>query len=196
MWCSNCHQDVPGVAHAASGRLVCSQCQQPIGGRRRGTITPICDEGIELTEQVRTRKKAASPIRTDDWSIRQRARQLDRTLRRPMHFAATATKSPIGAGRFDPPQDLFEQLHRTASPTIATAEPPITSAKQLQRRNSTAGQILAWLVVMLGTTTLAAGVGLIGWSRYTNQMTHWNLALSLALGGQGALYVRLRKPRR
>jgi hypothetical protein len=53
------------------------------------------------------------------------------------------------------------------------------------------GQLFAWLIVAAGTITLIGGVGLIGWSISTNQMQHWNLALSLALGGQGALILGL-----
>jgi hypothetical protein len=39
----------------------------------------------------------------------------------------------------------------------------------------------------MGSLTMAAGLGLIGWSLAVNQLQYWNLALGLALGGQGTL---------
>src|SRR5688500_13246095 len=189
MWCSNCHQDVPGVAHAATGRLVCSQCQRPMAAGRKAPSSPICDEGIELAEQVATRKRAAPPVRTDDWTVRQRARKLDRALRRPLHVtSSSATTTPFGARRFDPPQHLLDHYERALTPAITTSE---TTPPQIRRSRATAGQVLAWLIVAGGTITLLAGIGLLGWSHSANQMQHWNLALSLALGGQGALILGL-----
>ncbi len=190
MWCGNCHQDVPSVSQGA--RLVCSQCQRPITKRSANYDTPICDEGIELTDPVAVRKNAAPPVRTDDWNARRRVRELDRALRRPLHInTAAATATPIGARRFDPPQGLFDANWPSSGPTIETATPPITSATQLRLPPSNAGQIISWLVVAFGTLTLGAGIGVIGWSLSMNQMAHWNLALSLALGGQGTLILGL-----
>ena len=50
---------------------------------------------------------------------------------------------------------------------------------------------MAWFVVGLGAVGLIAGVGLIAWSLATAQMMYWNLALGLALGGQGMLILGL-----
>jgi hypothetical protein len=47
------------------------------------------------------------------------------------------------------------------------------------------------LVVAAGTIALVAGVGLIGWCLSTNLMIYWDLALGLALGGQGGLILGL-----
>jgi hypothetical protein len=160
--------------------------------RQQDHSTPICDKGIELTEQVATAAAAAPPIRPDDWSIRQRTRELNRTLRRPMHLGASAaTATPHSPRRFDPPQNLFDQTEQVPTPAIATAMPTAVSAIQLKTRRSKSGQVFAWLVVAMSTIALAAGVGLIGWSLSTNQMVYWNLALGLALGGQGGLILGL-----
>jgi hypothetical protein len=192
MWCSNCHQDLPGVNHPATGRLVCSRCQHAMTGSRV-TRSGVCDDGIDLTEPVVTTKKTSSPpIRADDWSARRRARELDRALRRPMHIGVPVTKNPLlGARRFDPPQDLFDQLEQVTTPAIKTDEPPITSAKQLIRRQTGAAQVFSWLVVATGALTVAGGVGLLSWSLFGNVITYWNLALGLTLGGQGALILGL-----
>jgi hypothetical protein len=161
-----------------------------MAGRRQAPPAPICDDGIELTEHSARRKTAVPPIRTDDWSIRQRARELDRALRRPVHFgkpAATITRP--SARRFDPPQSFLDQCDQLPAPTAAMTMPLATT--RVQQRHSILGQVLAWLIVAAGTVALAAGIGLIGWTLSTNQMQHWNLALSLSLGGQGALILGL-----
>jgi hypothetical protein len=161
-----------------------------MAGRRSVDATPICDEGIELSQQVKVRKNADPPTRNDDWSVRQRARELDRALRRPMHFGATsASMTPPGKRRFDPPQSLLDQYEHVPTPAVTTMQPSATPPVRQSR--TTAGQIVAWLIVTAGTITLLAGVGLIGWSLSAPQMQHWNLALSLALGGQGTLILGL-----
>jgi hypothetical protein len=158
-----------------------------MAGRRQVPAAPICDEGIELTEQLALRKKAAPPIRMEDWSIRQKARELDRALRRPMHFRPSPTSS-LGKRRHDPPQNLIDQYAQTPPPAVTTTA---TTTSQIRPSRTTAGQIFAWLIVASGTITLLAGIGLIAWSLSTKQLEHWNLALSLALGGQGALILGL-----
>ena len=160
--------------------------------RKQDHTSPICDEGIELTERVATAVAAAPPIRTDDWSTRQRTRELNRTLRPPMRIGASAaTVTPHSPRRFDPPQNLFEQAERVTTPAIATTMPTAALATQLRTRRSKTGQVFAWLVVATGTIALLAGVGLIAWSLSANQMIYWDLALGLALGGQGGLILGL-----
>lgn len=68
---------------------------------------------------------------------------------------------------------------------------PATSTRQVRPSRTTAGQILSWLIVAGGAIALLAGIALIGWSLAQTQMRHWNLALGLALGGQGALILGL-----
>jgi hypothetical protein len=161
-----------------------------MAGRRNASTAPICDDGIELTEQAPRRKNAAPPVRTDDWFIRQRSRELHRALRRPMHFGSSVgTFTPSTAKRFDPPQGLLDQYTQTPSPNVTTATAP--SIARSRQNGTTASQVFAWLVVAAGTITLVAGIGLIAWSLSTKQLQHWNLALSLALGGQGALILGL-----
>jgi hypothetical protein len=185
MWCGNCHQDVPGVAHAASGRLVCSRCQQPVAGSDPHA-SRVCDDGIELTESLAAVKNSSPPLQTD-WTIRQRARELDRALRRPLHIALPKAHSLSAGHRIEPRQGLFETLDNAVAPTIAMAGRSESHTPSPRPITSVAGQVFAWLVVMSGAAALIAGVSIIGWSHYAKKAADWNLALSLALGGQGAL---------
>ncbi len=192
MWCSQCHQDVPAVAHAASGRLVCSRCQRPMARTKAASSTPICDEGIALDERAAAVATAAPPIRTDDWSARKRSRELERKLRRPSGICAiSGSSTPHGARRFDPPQNLFDQIEHVTTPATLTGTSLSTTATPSRSHHAASRQIFAWLVVALGTIALLAGVGLIAWSLSANQMKYWNLAIGLALGGQGGLILGL-----
>jgi hypothetical protein len=187
MWCSTCHQDVPGVAHDVTRRMVCARCQRPLRTKKPPHAAAICDEGLALDEPAAATAAATLP-RVDDWSVRERLRYLDRELRRPNVAAATASNPfPQGPRRFDPPQLNFEDLAQAA---VASFTPPsdyATRRAAARQRQAKGGQIFAWLIVLAGILILASGIGLVVWSLSTTQMLFWNLALGLALGGQGLL---------
>jgi hypothetical protein len=180
MWCSTCQQDVPGIAHSASGRVVCSRCQQPLRGNSPPHAAAICDQGIPL--DVPAAAQAASlPPKIDDWSSRRQVRRLDRELRRPTAPHARPLEN-VGGGRrrFDPPTNLFD-------------EPPAvnTAISAYVPRRSAGGQFVSWLVIFAGAAVLFAGLGLLSWSLAAGRADAWNLAVGLTLGGQGVLILGL-----
>jgi hypothetical protein len=192
MWCSTCHQDTPGVAHAATGRIVCSRCQQPLRSRKASAAAQICDEGIALDEQAAPVATAAEIFRKDDWPAQQRVRSLARELKRPNIAAKTSSeKAPLSRHRFEPPEDFFGQFPPTPLPSLTPAALQSSSNSALQAKNSESSQIVAWLIVIAGVFSLASGLGLITWSISTKTMTHWNLGFGLAVGGQGTLILGL-----
>ena len=108
MWCSTCQQETPGVAHATSGRFVCSRCQRPMPRRNSTHTTRICDEGLALDEPqlAATTATGTTPFRTDEWAAGQRVRKAVRELRRPNPTTATSTnRIASDRRRFDPPRD-------------------------------------------------------------------------------------------
>jgi hypothetical protein len=185
MWCSTCHQDVPGVANPATGRLVCSRCQRPLTDAKK-MAAAICDVVIALDETEIIAPAPVPPIRTDDYAARRHARALDRKLRPALHMHAATGFTPHTARRFDPPQNMFDHLEHVTTPAVS-APPNSTSATALRPRSNAGSQAFAWLVVFASIVVLATGIGLIGWSLSSNQMIYWNLAIGLALGGQGGL---------
>lgn len=192
MWCSTCQQDVPGVANATSGRIVCARCQHTVRGRKPATQARISDDGLALDEQPAAAMAAAMPFRKDDWQGRQRVRSLVRELRRPTAVASRTSASAFGDHRrFEPPQNLFTQLERATigNATVVSPLPNVAVATQARRTDAT--QILSWFIVFVGAISLASGIGLIAWSLSVRQMMYWNLALGLALGGQGTLILGL-----
>jgi len=192
MWCSACQQDVPGIANGATGRTVCPRCQLPVRGKKQVSNARICDEGLALDEQPAVDAAAAIPLRQDDWHGRQRVRSLVRELRRPAAVAAKTSATTFGDRRkFEPPQNLFNQLD-LATFTGANAAMPLGQADaNTQARRTDATQVFSWLIVLIGTLALVGGIGLITWSIAGRQMIYWNLALGLALGGQGTLILGL-----
>jgi hypothetical protein len=184
MWCSTCHQDVPIVPHEATGRKVCARCQRPLRVRKPPHASAICDGGLPLDEPAAATAAATLP-RVDDWSVRQRLRQLDRELRRSALATSTGVNSfPQGPRRFDPPQLNLDQLAQAVVPSFT----PAVAASSISRsRRTERGQILIWLIVFVGVVILAGGAGLVAWSLSTRQMIYWNLAIGLTLGGQGLL---------
>jgi hypothetical protein len=189
MWCKTCQQDTPGVAHATTGRIVCSRCQQPVRTRKATDHARISDEGIALDEQptaTAVAAPAAPAFANDDWAHQQRVRTLVRELKRP---AMTASKSSASVfadrRRFEPPHDFFGQLDR----------PQLTQQISLNDASLTAqsegSQIVSWFVVVIGALAFAGGASLLGWCLSSKNMTYWNVALGLALGGQGTLILGL-----
>jgi hypothetical protein len=135
---------------------------------------------------------SSNPFRTDDWAARQRVRNVARELRRPNPAAIHATnRVAADRTRLDPPHDLFIQLEQATTPGLASpALLPPSSAIQ-QKQPNVGSQLLAWLIVVAGTVVLSGGIGLIAWSLSNRQMQYWDLALGLAIGGQGALVLGL-----
>ncbi len=153
----------------------------------------ICDGGLALDEPTPARANAsAAPFRTDDWAARQRVRNVARELRRPNPAAIHATNR-IAADRMrlDPPNDLFVQFEKATAPGFANATLPTSTAAIQQKQALNGGQLFAWLVVVTGALVLSAGVATIAWSLSSHDLHYWNLALGLAIGGQGALILGL-----
>lgn len=181
MWCSNCQQDVPAVAHAITGRAICPRCQQKL------SVPRPSDTGIALDEPAAAVVADKPPLERDDWQMRQRARHLSRELGRTTTVPRPPLSSvPGNPRRFDPPQDLFDRIERITAPSVATSGSPVAASYPVRRR-SEGGHVFAWLVIVAGTIALAAGLGAIAWSLAENRPDLWNPALGVTLAGQGTL---------
>lgn len=135
---------------------------------------------------------AAASAPNIEWSTEKRVRTLARELNRPTAAVKKAVTGVVSdRRRFEPPHDLFGQQAGGLAPSIAASAAPASVSPSLPLRRTENSQIVAWLIVTMGSVTLAAGLGLIGWSLAVNQLQYWNLALGLALGGQGTLILGL-----
>ncbi len=187
MWCSTCQQDVPAVIRPIDGRTVCARCQHTL---KRSHTADISDAGIALDDGAPAAAESNPSAKLDDWQAQRRVRQLGRTLHRAVAAAPATSNGPAVSRRFDPPQTLLDdvQLHTAPDAAAASTAPRITPTTA---RRAEGGQASAWLVIVLGTLLLAAGLGTIGWSLAGERFEFWNLALGLTLGGQGLLILGL-----
>jgi hypothetical protein len=174
MWCSNCQQDVPAIG--GSSKLACSRCHatlrppHAVGASEAGIVL---DDGVAL-ELVDSRP----PLVADDWQLRRRSRDLGRKLR---HDAAGTQR------RIDEPQNVFADLaEQTASPIVDPGS-YAKSAPTAPAPRPEFGQYIAWFVTLLGFTSLASGLGIIGWAIAHGGSEYWDHALALTLAGQGFL---------
>jgi hypothetical protein len=188
MWCSTCHQDVPGIKHPTNGRTLCAQCQRPLRAPKPAYATKICDEGLALDDPAAKMAAATAPVSDFDQRARERARILNRELRRSGVGAVTPKWE--GPRRFDAPKNLFADAALDRLPAVSpiVCEPKPLAARNRQKEG---GQLLTWLIVVAGLAMLGGGVGLLTWSLAENALRYWNLGLGLALGGQGILIVGL-----
>lgn len=193
MWCSNCQQDMPSVAHPTNGRMVCTRCQRTMRTSKPHSTPSISDDGIPLDEPVAA-VAAATPPRIDEWSRSTELRELSRKLRRAGGTPAVAAQGvPIlqGPRRFDPPQFGPEVLQHASFPLVEPLDSQPLASSIARRNRTDASQVVAWFVVFVGTMVLGGGIGLVAQSLSTQQMVYWNLALGLTLGGQGTLILGL-----
>ncbi len=176
MWCSNCQQDVPAIGSSGSNRLACSRCHATL---RPPHAVGISEAGIALDDDVALELvDSRPPVVADDWQLRRRSRELGRKLR---HDAAGRQR------RDDSQQNVFAELaEQTASPIVdpgSYAKP--AHATKVPRPEF--GQYVAWFVTLLGFTSLATGLGIIGWAIAHGGSEFWDHALALTLAGQGLL---------
>lgn len=188
MWCSNCQQDTPAVAHALHGRIVCSQCQQPMRSSTFQLDTQISDNGIALDGPEMASSHDSAPPRTRQWSVRDRARLLNTADMQ--HRPSSARK--IATRRFDPPQITFDDIKLATSPEQQVLATQLSTVSgPAVRRRPEGGQFSSWLLVVAGALALVGGIGAIAWSLSAGRPDIWNLALALTLGGQGTLILGL-----
>jgi len=176
MWCNNCQQDVPAVGDSGSSKFTCSRCHAILAPPH---AVGISEAGIALDDDVALELvDSRPPLVADDWQLRRRSRELGRKLRH----------DPAGTQRrVDPQQNVFAQLaEQTASPIVdpgSYAKP----AHAVKTPRPEFGQYVAWIVTLLGFTSLASGLGIIAWAIAHNGSEYWDHALALTLAGQGLL---------
>jgi hypothetical protein len=188
MWCSSCQQEVPAVAHGAKGRIACARCQQELVSSGPTPEMHICDDGISLDDPAAAAAAQKPPLAIDEWHIARQVRHLGRELRRPnINLKMAAAPFPAGPRGFDPPRELFGGLPIGTLPAPEPMPAQLPPAPSTIQRPTEGSQLFAWLIVVCGTISTAAGVGGIAWSLANHQMQYWNAALGLTLGGQGLL---------
>jgi hypothetical protein len=129
------------------------------------------------------------PLPFDDWELDEQLRHIERVL----HGAKVRAR----------PADVDQPRH-VARYDAAHAGPPAwhmaLAEQQRQRRSAPVSprkargllwSLVTWLTLLMGTTGLVCGCGLLGWSLTEGRPELWNIGLPLAAMGQVALLVGL-----
>lgn len=175
MWCHRCQQEVPAIAPAVAGPLVCPRCELILSEAKR--VEQLEDTGIELTEFDTPR---IVPLR-DVFDSKQVQAELAHLGRRLASTSRMAT------------DDLSPALQLVRKPLEAQhSVPPRTSralATYPQQRTAT-GWWLCTLLLLSGVT-LACGFAALLWSSVGDATTTYHQALTATLLGEGGLIIGL-----
>lgn len=165
MWCSQCQQDVPGIAVPGDGhRIACARCSGQMPGDRSPRLaTPAETPALDALHTVPS---------LDDWSLDADLASVTRMMRSLRIDAPTARiptePTPAAASRTPPPL-------------------PLARASTTPRR----GNVFAWPALMLGMMAFTCGGVLLGWSFATGRGDLWTYGMPAVLAGQGLLVLGL-----
>jgi hypothetical protein len=166
MWCTNCQQDVPAIAHGDLAR--CAQCGRFLKRRAddhsADAASPVTANETESVFAAASIIDVANP--DDDWTLEQRLRHLQRRLRLD---EAITILPPVPPNEF---RGAVAELPRSYS---SPGRPPI----------------LAWITIVLGAMTFVAGAVLFAFALALRRNEFWNFGLPLTLCGQFALLLGL-----
>mgnify|MGYP006865102697 CR=1 FL=1 len=164
MWCSDCQQDVPGVAASATDPTVCcARCAKPFFG--------IAETGCPL----RSKDSSDVPdfIELEDWELNETLQRTDQLMRMVRGQGLGEPKQQTWA-RIDAPHQSGPQTGQSAT------RPPLKTAT---KSTST----VAWSVMALGLATFVCGAALMAISLVAAREQLWQLGLPMVLGGQVAI---------
>jgi hypothetical protein len=177
MWCSHCHQEVPGVPSAERGTVACARCQRDL---KFASATRLADSGISLDEVSPNQPAAIDRFATEE--SKQNLRRLGQQLR-PVYQQHATLERPLFWERLsvDSPE-VSPQLRN-----IAHQEASFTESRP-SRSN-----VPYFLGVLLGGgfLALAIGVAALVWSAAFNQAVVWRWGLTTTVAGEGLLILGL-----
>lgn len=202
MWCSDCGQDVPGVASPSNPHdVVCARCGESFSGSTRATDTISTASVAQSTDQLakqetKVRDTLNRPfLEFDDWGLDDDLAAAEEALRgfesgldqpapsSPPHFAANGAAANGAA-------ETVAATTMTPSPTpIYHFHPahgqPTVPERPRQRKPS----LLGWTLVTFGMVGFACGAVLTGWSLAAGRTDLWTMGVPTFLLGQAALLV-------
>ncbi len=181
MWCTNCQQDVPAIAHGDMAR--CAQCGRFLKRRPEASAlspgenwsedassAPKLPLAVaETTPLLPTTPIASAVELDDDWTLQQRVHHLQHRLR----FDNAALTLPTFHS---------ELLSPPIVPNLSASQ-----SNQSAYRSGRAGAFIAWFAITVGTVSFLCGCGLLTWWFIDGSRELWSLGLPLATAGQFGL---------
>jgi DNA-directed RNA polymerase subunit RPC12/RpoP len=182
MWCTNCGQDVPGIASKKrEGSIVCTRCGSNVGVGAERETQPV-------SSQVR-----ADPFDDDSPSVDFGDWESEEDIRAAEHLVHRIKGQTGPKVAEDPQQSATNGYHDTVGPWH-------TQPKSLPSRRAAdtrpAGRPpepkyrvsrIAVFTATVGTMALLCGGGLLVWGYASGRNDLWSLGLPLTFGGQAAL---------
>lgn len=181
MWCSACHQDVPGIAIPEDGyRLGCARCQQPFG-EPQAVEPAVC---APPTPVAAVPDPLRAPPLLDDWNLDTDLAAVTRIMQSLRAEGALHTPAPLP--REAPPRATEPRLpawHAAAAHAVPEPHRPTLKTKR--------ANWLTWPALMLGMMAFACGAVLLTWSFVANRSDLWTIGLPAVLAGQALLVLGL-----
>jgi len=197
MWCSNCQQDVPGVAATDDkGKICCARCSTTLsaGNYERKSdefqnVAKISNANQEnapnVTEQV---LEAKPPVDLHDWEFEEDLLAVQRLVRSLRSAGVMTNESEEVNQRVDTAQPVSAPHTRVAAET-----PPDREKRPGSKRERKKAKIgfFAWTLLSFGLMTFVCGAVLLGWSFVDARAELWRIGMPLTLGGQAILLIGL-----
>jgi hypothetical protein len=169
MWCTNCQQDVPAIAHSEMAR--CAQCGRFLK-RRIDDASSVSELPLAVAETIPplpTTSIASTAELEDDWILQQRVRHLQRRL------------------RFDNAGLTLPAFHHELSPTLGVTIAGTASTNRLTKSTGLFSAIVAWFSISTGSLAFLCGAALLIWWFIDGSRELWSLGLPLTVAGQFGL---------
>ncbi|HUY91801.1 MAG TPA: hypothetical protein VMV10_23870 [Pirellulales bacterium] len=191
MWCTNCRQDVPGIASqpqdgaASNGPLTCIRCGLVLAAASENaeTSAPITDSAAQFDEPSTDAALAGLPAAFDTWELEEQLRRVKRLTAAP-EAAASREGASVAGWRIDPGQ---------SSPTARDQDARVEGERR--RDAASAGDawlsFFAWSALAGGVAAFTCGSVLTGWSLLAERDDLWGIGLPTLIGGQLTLVVGL-----
>jgi hypothetical protein len=182
MWCTNCRQDVPGVASQpdegwpSPGPLACIRCGLVLLKLQESdSTTSAQDPAAAFDEEQPDSASLDLPAAFDSWELEERLRHVKRLLAPPAERESRpATFSPDF--RVDAGHAIDRQF---ADPADSSLSPP-----QDQAAGGGWSALAAWSAISLGLAAFTCGGILCGWSLAAQREELRTIGLPVLLAGQ------------
>ncbi len=182
MWCNDCQQDVPAVACSVDGPLVCSRCEAvfEIANEFAQTSAQPVDSGVSLEtfDQPVDLSPPLNPVEREQ--THQRLRHIGRQLRTAYRFEVADILRPEQKS-WGP--EALENLGADSQLRSITRQ----SSREEESSQSTIASRLIGLMLMMGVTGFAVGMGLLVWAVGFDLPGTWQWGITTTIAAEGLL---------
>lgn len=188
MWCTNCRQDVPGIASqhdglSSNGLLTCIRCGLVLaaGDESRAPASSAANDALGVDE-IAAPGLLGLPAAFDSWELEQRLRRAKRLVS-SAEATAGCDDASIAGLRIDPAQQATAQGERDARLEDQRASGPNLGDEWFS--------FFAWSALAGGLAAFTCGGVLTGWSIAAGRDDLWTIGLPTLIGGQLTLVLGL-----